>query len=60
MNKVCYSTYIVELFHVCHGKLGHANYRSLQRMVTLGPFPKFDINKNHKCEICVDVKFSKK
>ena len=48
------SAYIVESCELWHSRLGHVNYRSMYKMESLGLLPKFDINKTHKCEICVE------
>ena len=29
-------------------------------MINLGLLPKFEIDKNHKCEICVESKFDRR
>ena len=35
------------------------NYRSLRRIINMECLPKFDIDSNHICEICVKAKLSK-
>ena len=32
----------------------------MYKMANLGLLPKFDINKTHKCEICIESKFARK
>ena len=59
-NKNKASAYSVELCDVWHSRLGHVNYRSLQRMVSLGLLPNFSIDRGHKCEVCVESKFTRK
>ena len=54
------SAYIVESCELWHSRLGHVNYRSMYKMSNLGLLPKFDINKTHKCEICVESKLARK
>ncbi|KAM1053110.1 hypothetical protein ACFX2C_000643 [Malus domestica] len=46
------STYLIESSTLSHARLGHVNFRSLQRMVSLGLLPKCSLNKVSKCEIC--------
>ena len=58
--KVASSSYLLESSHLWHGRLGHVNYNSLRRLIHLHCLPKFDINPNHKCEICVEAKMTKK
>jgi len=59
-NKNDSFAYTVESCHVWHSRLGYANYRSLQRMVNLGLLPSFNIENGHKCEVCVESKFTRK
>ena len=42
-----------------HGRLGRVIYRSLRRLINIECLCKFDIDSNHKCEICVEAKLSK-
>ena len=54
------SSYLLASSHLWHGRLGHVNYNSLRRLINLECLPKFDINLNHKCEICVEAKMTRK
>ena len=47
-NKSTSSVYMLELSNVWHGKLGHANYYTLDRLINLNLLPKFKIDFNHK------------
>ncbi|KZV19365.1 retrovirus-related Pol polyprotein from transposon TNT 1-94, partial [Dorcoceras hygrometricum] len=58
-NKIKASTYIVECYNLWHGRLGHVNYNTLKRLVKLNLLPTMDINKTHKCEVCVEAKMTK-
>ena len=58
-NKSTSSVYMLELSNVWHGKLGHANYYTLDRLINLNLLPKFKIDFNHKCEICVEAKMAR-
>ena len=53
------STYIVESSYIWHGRLGHVNYGSLKKLVNMNYLPKFELNPNHKCEVCVEAKLTK-
>ena len=41
-----------------HSRLGHVNFRSIQRMAKLSMLPKCSLDKNIKCEVCVESKFT--
>ena len=58
-NKSTSSVYMLELSNVWHGKLGHVNYYTLDRLINLNLLPKFKIDFNHKCEICVEAKMAR-
>ena len=58
-NKSTYSVYMLELSNVWHGRLGHVNYYTLDRLINLNLLPKFKIYFNHKCEICVEAKMAR-
>ncbi|KZV25402.1 hypothetical protein F511_07286 [Dorcoceras hygrometricum] len=58
-NKIKASTYIVECSNLWHGRLGHVNYNTLKRLVKLNLLPTIEINKTHKCEVCVEAKMTK-
>ena len=59
MNKNNTSfAYILES-NLWHGRLGHVNFVALRRLIGLDYIPKFEIDPNHKCEICVEAKLTK-
>ena len=53
------STYMLESSNVLHGRLGHVNYDTLRRLINMECLPKFQIDPNHKCEICVESKLTR-
>ena len=53
------SKFVYDLSHLWHGRLGHVNYNSIRKLMSLNLLPKFEINKKHKCEICVEAKLAK-
>ena len=55
-NKNTSSAYMLESSNVWHGRLGHVNYDTLRRLINMECLPKFKIDPNHKCEICVESK----
>ena len=59
INKNTSSSYLLEYSNLWHGRLGHVNNGSLRRLINIECLPKFDIDSNHKCDICVEVKLSK-
>lgn len=58
-NKVASSSYLLESCNMWHGRLGHVNYKSIQRLINNDLLPTMDFDKNHKCEVCVESKFTK-
>ena len=58
-NNVSSSVYMIESFNLWHGRLGHVNYDTLQRLINLEHIPSFHINYNYKCETCVEAKLTK-
>ena len=52
------SAYLLESDNLWHARLGHVNYKSLQKMINMEILPKFECNKS-KCQVCVESKFSK-
>ena len=50
--------YILES-NLWHGRLGLVNFDALRRLIGLDHIQKFEINHNHKCEICVEAKLTK-
>ena len=59
INKSASSIYMLKSSNVWHGRLGHVNYYTLDRLINLNLLPKFKIDFNHKCEICVEVKMAR-
>ena len=59
INKNTSSSYLLESSNLWHGRLGHVNYGSLRRLINMECLSKFDIDSNHKCEICVEAKLFK-
>ena len=54
------SAYIVESSYIWHGRLRHVNYGSLKKLINMNCLPKFELDLNHKCEVCVEAKMTKK
>lgn len=52
------SMYMIESSSLWHSRLGHVNFRSLQRMVNLGLLPKCSLNTKTKCEVCIESKYA--
>ena len=52
------SVYMIDPSFLWHSRLGHVNFRSLQRMINLGMLPKCTMDKISKCEICVESKYT--
>jgi transposase InsO family protein len=60
MNKnITSSAYFVESSNIWHGRLGHVNFATLRKLISLECLPKFNIDPNHKCEICVEAKLTR-
>ena len=53
------SNYLVESSNIWHARLGHVNYDTLCRLSNLDFLPKFEIDNNHTCEICVESKMTR-
>ncbi|KAK9089611.1 hypothetical protein Scep_028693 [Stephania cephalantha] len=53
-NRMIVSAYMVDSFNLWHARLGHVNKRSIYVMVKLNLLPKFNIDLNKKCEICMN------
>ena len=47
------SVYLLESSILWHGRLGHVNFNSLQRLINLNHILTFEIDSKHKCETCV-------
>ena len=58
-KKNASSAYMLESSNVWHGRLGHVNYNTLCRLINMECLPKFQIDLNHKCEICVESKLTR-
>ena len=58
-NNNTSSAYMLESFNVWHGRLGHVNFDTLRTLMNLELLPKFNIDVNHKCEICVESKLTR-
>ena len=58
-NKNPSFVYMLECSNVWHGRLGHVNYDTLRRLINMECLPKFKIDPNHKCEICVESKLTR-
>ena len=58
-NKNTSSAYMLESSNVWHGRLGHVYYDTLPRLINMECLPKFKLDPNHKCEICVESKLTR-
>ena len=58
-NKNTSSAYMLESSNVWHGRLGHVNYDTLHILINMECLPKFKLDPNHKCEICVESKLTR-
>ena len=58
-NKNTPFAYLLESSNVWHGRLEHVNYKTLCRLIKMECLPKFKIDPNHKCEICVESKLAR-
>ena len=58
-NKNTSSAYMLESSNVWHGRPGHVNYDTLHRLINMECLPKFKLDPNHKCEICVESKLTR-
>ena len=58
-NKNTSSAYMLESSNIWHGRLGHVNFDTLNKLMNLELLPKFKIDSNHKCEICVESKLTR-
>ena len=52
------SAYLLESDNLWHARLGHVNYKYLQKMINMEILAKLECNKS-KCQVCVESKFSK-
>ena len=53
------SAYMLESSNFWHGRLGHVNFNSICRLIKLKCLPNFNIDSNHKCSTCVEVKLTR-
>ncbi|WZZ26370.1 hypothetical protein YC2023_009771 [Brassica napus] len=58
MKKKESVAYLVESFNIWYERLGHVNYKSIQRLMNLNLIPKYKTSKQ-KCEVCVQAKLTK-
>ena len=58
-NKNTLFAYMLKSSNVSHGRLGHVNYDTLRRLINMERLPKFKLDPNHKCEICVESKLTR-
>ena len=58
-NKNTSSAYMLESSNIWHGRLGHVDFDTLRKLMNLELLPKFKIDANHKCEICVESKLTR-
>ncbi|KAJ9556794.1 LOW QUALITY PROTEIN: hypothetical protein OSB04_011408 [Centaurea solstitialis] len=60
MNKnASTSAYMLEFSNMWHGRLGHVNFNSIQRLSKLNCIPNCDIDSKYKCPICVVAKLTR-
>ena len=57
-NEYVKFAYLPNSFNLWHGRLGHVNRKSLQKLISLDLLPKFNIDKQYKCETCVEAKLA--
>ena len=55
-----YFIYIVVSCDVWHGRLGHANFSYIKKIVELSLIPNLSLENLGKCEVCVESKTTKK
>ncbi|KZV14337.1 hypothetical protein F511_43656 [Dorcoceras hygrometricum] len=56
VNKVNHSAYLLESPYLWYGRLDYVNCETIRRLINLKNIPTFQINKSHKCEICIEAK----
>ncbi|XP_075475084.1 retrovirus-related Pol polyprotein from transposon TNT 1-94 isoform X1 [Primulina tabacum] len=59
MNKVNTFAYLLESSCLWHGRLGHVNYDAIRRLINMKSILAFQIDKQHKCETCVEAKLTR-
>lgn len=60
MNKKEVSYIVEHETLLWHDRLGHINFRKMKKLANLELIPKFQVDKNYKCETCVEAKMVKK
>ena len=58
-NKIAYSSYLFKFYDVWHDKLCHVNCNSMQMWINHELLKIMIFEKNHKCTICIESKFTK-
>jgi hypothetical protein len=58
-NKIASSSYLLKSSDVWHDRLDHVNYNSMQMLINHELLSSMIFEKNRKCEICVESKFTK-
>ncbi|KAJ9543763.1 hypothetical protein OSB04_023470 [Centaurea solstitialis] len=60
MNKnASTSAYMLEFSNMWHGRLGHVNFNSIQRLSKLNCIPNCDFDSKYKCPVCVEAKLTR-
>ena len=59
LSKVGMYVYVLESSILWQGRLGYVNYVSMRRLINLNHILAFHIDKNHKCETCVEAELSR-
>ncbi|KAL8124691.1 hypothetical protein AgCh_012369 [Apium graveolens] len=55
-NNVIPTVNCIESSNIWHARLGHLNFGALKNMMNLELIPKYTIEKNSKCQVCVSAK----
>ena len=53
------SIYITESVDLWYGRLGHANYASINKLRNMRLIPNINTRNCSKCDVCVEAKFAK-
>nr|GEZ41196.1 hypothetical protein [Tanacetum cinerariifolium] len=59
INKMNYSTYLIESSNVWHARLGRVNFNPLRRLIKFNSIPNCHIDSEYKCETCVEAKLTR-
>ena len=59
INESTSPAYLIECSYLWHNRLGHVNFDSIKRLVSLELIPTLRFESMHKCETCVEAKFKK-